>query len=76
MAVAAAVAASDAADPDAAPPALKCAVCLSGCVQPCVSRCGHLACRGCWDAVLSMKQECPVCRALVRAKFLTPLYPN
>ena len=55
---------------------VKCAVCLQACVDMCVSRCGHVACRRCWDAVLTLKQECPVCRTLTRPKFLTRVFLN
>jgi hypothetical protein len=38
-----------------------------------VSKCGHYACKGCWDQWLQRYLECPQCRSRVRKNQIVPL---
>jgi len=38
------------------------------------SKCGHIACAACWEKWLSIKFECPACKAKVRTKQLIKLH--
>lgn len=56
------------------PRAGKCAVCLDAPQDPCVARCGHVLCQPCWEKQLSIKLECPVCKAKVRKSQVKRIY--
>mmetsp|Transcript_33416 Transcript_33416/g.54216 ORF Transcript_33416/g.54216 Transcript_33416/m.54216 type:complete len:96 (+) Transcript_33416:2041-2328(+) len=53
---------------------VKCPVCLEKPKAPHSSKCGHVCCYECWNKVLALKLECPVCRQQVRHKFLNKIY--
>jgi hypothetical protein len=57
-------------------PGLKCAICHDRAVDAAAATCGHVCCRGCWRSWLAEKSVCPICRSLVREKFLIPLHLN
>lgn len=50
---------------------LQCLICYSNPTQPAGAKCGHIACKSCWESQLKInKLECPLCRKKVRSKNL------
>jgi len=47
-----------------------CPICRENAANPCISSCNHIACYTCWQRLLKLKLECPICRSKVRVKHL------
>ena len=41
-----------------------------------LSKCGHILCNECWNRTLTIKLECPLCKAKVRHKTLRKIFNN
>lgn len=48
---------------------LQCLICYSNPVEPTGAKCGHIACKACWEGQLNLnKLECPACRKKLERK--------
>ncbi|GLU07945.1 hypothetical protein SLE2022_248830 [Rubroshorea leprosula] len=55
-------------------PTFTCPICLGSLVEEMSTRCGHIFCKGCIKAAISVQAKCPTCRKRVTVKELIRVF--